>query len=173
MWQRSLTQGKEFAFELLMGTVIEETESATAARCIVNDLCHHRTTVVEKQLITDTDLARRLHQHVPKAHLLIELTEQEHLYLGIGLLFRTIETGREHFRIIENERITLIEMVQHIAEVKEHGIPFIVFQWFSILIGLEHIDLLRLTMQNHQFTFIPMNRRIQCNLLFGQFEFKL
>ena len=173
MRQRGLTQGKEFTFELIVGTVIEETERTAAARRIVDDFCHHRSAVVEEQFVTDTDLTGRLHKHIPQAHLLIEFTQQEHLYLGIGLFLRTIETSRKHLRIIEHERIALVEMIQHVAEVKIHGIPLFVFQRFSVFIGLKHVYLLRLTVQNHQFAFVPMERRIQCNLLLGQFEFKL
>ncbi len=95
--KRSLTQSEERTLEdiVIAILIIEETEGTATAGGIVDNLGYHLVDIIEEQLVADTDLAGRLYQYVPKAHLRIELTEQEHLNLGIGLLLGTIKTGWE------------------------------------------------------------------------------
>ena len=169
-----------------MWTVVEKPERTPAARCIVDNLSHHSTAVVEEQLVAYAYLARRLHQNVPQPHLLVELAQQEHLYLGICLLLRTVQARRENLCIIEDESVVLVEIVEHVAEVE-----ILPFYRLSVRILPEHVDGLRLAMDNHQPAFVTSCHterlclsfrvcklahgtvRIKCDLFFRQFEFKL
>ena len=71
VWQRSLTEREEVAFELIVWCIVEESQCASAACGIVDHLCHHRTALVEEELVAYSYLSCRLHEHVPQAHLLV------------------------------------------------------------------------------------------------------
>ena len=70
----------------------------------------------EEELVTNAYLACRLHQHVPQAQLLVQLTQQKHLYLCVGFLLCTEETCREDLRVIEDEGVALVEIVHDVTE---------------------------------------------------------
>ena len=179
-WQRSLAKRVKLALELVVRTVVEEAQCASAACCVVDNLSHHRAALVEEELIAYTYLACRLNEHIPKAHLLVKLTQEEHLNLGVGLLLCTIEASREHLCVVEDESVVLVEIVEHIAEVE-------VFALNGLAVGvlLKHVDSLRFLMQNHQSALITTCDaerfllalvvlkltvdavRIECNLVFG------
>ena len=139
-----------------MRTVVQEAERTTTASRIVDNFGHHRSILLEEEFVTDTDLTGRLYQHIPQAQVGIQLTEKEHLDLGIGLLLRSIETGGEHLCVVEDEGVILVEVIQDIAEIKVDGIAFLVFQILTVLILLGHLDLPTLTMHNHQSALITM-----------------
>ena len=139
-----------------MRTVVQETERTTTTGRVVDNLGHHRSILLEEEFITDTDLTGRLNQHIPQAQVGIQLTEKEHLDLGIGLLLRSIETGGEHLCVVEDEGVILVEVIQDITEIKVDGIAFLVFQILTVLILLGHLDLPTLTMHNHQSALITM-----------------
>ena len=94
-----------------MRTVIEESQRTSATRCIVDNFGHHRTVLLEEEFVADTNLPGRLYEHIPQSQFLVELTQQEYLDFGIGLLLGAIKTGGEHLRIIEDKRVFLIEIV--------------------------------------------------------------
>ena len=73
-----------------MRAVVEEAQRASAARSVVDYLCHHRSAVVKEELVAYSYLARRLYEDVPQAHFLVQLTQQKHLNLGVGLLLCTV-----------------------------------------------------------------------------------
>ena len=148
-WQRSLTESIKLTFELVVRTVVEETQRTSAAGGIVDYFGHHSAAVVEEQLVADTYLACRLYQHIPQAHLFVELAQQEHFYLCVSLLLRTVQARREYFCVIEYESIVLVEIVEHVAEVK-----IITFYRITLGILLKHIDGLRFTMNDHQFALV-------------------
>ena len=179
-WQRSLAKRIEFALELVVRTVVEEAQCTSAACSVVDNLSHHRAALVKEELVADTYLASRLNEHVPKAHLLIKLTQKEHLNLGVGFLLCAVEASREHLCVVEDESVMLVEIVEHIAEVE-------VFALNGLAVGvlLKHVDSLRFLMQNHQsalvatcnaerflLAFVVLKLtvdavRIECNLVFG------
>ena len=123
---------------------------------------------------------------MPQAHLPVQLPEQEHLYLGIGLLLRAIESGGEHLGVVEHKDIALVEIVDDVAELY-------VFSLNGIAVGivLEEVYLSRLPVQHHQSGLVTayyavvfrlpgivleltvVSMRIERNLLVGQFEFEL
>ena len=137
------TQRKEFLLELVVRTVVEETQGTSATGRIVDDFCHHRTVFLEEQLVADTNLTGRLHQYVPQTQVGIQLTQQEDLNLGISLLLRTIQTGRKHLRIVEDDDVALVEIVDDAAEFDKllGVVTFFVF--------LEHVNGLTLTVNDH------------------------
>ena len=138
--KRCLTKCIEVAFELVMRTVIQETQCTSSAGCVVDHLSHHRSTLVEEELITDSYLASRFDQNVPKSHFFAEFTEQENFDFGIGLFLCAVKSCREYFRVVEDECVAIVKMLQNMTEVKEDGIAIFVFQRVAFFIGLVHID---------------------------------
>ena len=63
--KRGLSQGEEFLLELVVRTVIEESQRTPTARRIVDDLCHHRSIILKEEFVADTDLSGRFHKHIP------------------------------------------------------------------------------------------------------------
>ena len=125
-----------------MGAVVEESQCAASAGGVVDDLCHHVSAFVEKQFVAYPYLSGRLHKHIPQAHLFVEFTKQEHLNLGVGLLLGAVETGGKHFGIVEYECIAFIKVVEDVPEIEIYGVALFVFQGFSILVFLVHLDFL-------------------------------
>ena len=150
--KRSLTQCKERTLEDIVVTIliIEETEGTATAGGIIDYLGYHLVDIIKEELVADTDLACRLYQHIPKAHLGIQLTEQEHLDLGIGLLLGTIKARWEYLGIIEDEGITLFEVIDDILELQEYWIAFSIYHILAILVLLVHFDGFRLLVEYHQ-----------------------
>ena len=174
VWQRCLTQCEQLTFELIMRTVVQEAQRTSATRGIVDHLSHHGTTVIEEQFVTDTYLTGRFHEHIPQTHLTVQLPEQEHLDLGIGLLLGAIQTGRKDLGVIEHESVALIKIVQYSPEVEilgRNNIPVGILlcsvDRVTIGIFLKHLYRIRLTVQHHQTTLITMHRGIQRDKLFG------
>ena len=132
-----------------MRTVVEEAQRAASAGGVVDDLSHHRTTVVEEEFVADANLAGRLNEHVPQAHLLVQLAQQEHLNLGIGLLLRSIETGGEYLRVVEDEGVALVEIVEYITEIEVFALDGV-----SLVVALEEVDGLRLAVQHHELALV-------------------
>ena len=138
--QRCFSERVELALKLIVRTIVEKAQRATTAGGIVNHFCHHRSTLIEKQFVTDSNLARRLHQHIPQPHFPVQFTEKKHFYLGIGLLLRAVQPGWKNLRVVKDKRIAVIEIVKHIAEIEEHGLFLLVLQRFPVFIGLVHVD---------------------------------
>ena len=140
--KRSLTQSKERTLEDIVVAIliIEETEGTATAGSIVDNLGNHLVDIIEEKLVADTDFAGRLYQYVPKAHLRIELTEQEHLNLGIGLLLGAVKTGWKYLGIVEDEGIALFEEIHDILELQEYWIAIGINHILAFLIFLVHLD---------------------------------
>ena len=167
--------------ELVVGTVVEEPQGTSARGGVVDDLGHHGAFAVEEQLVADTYLACRLYQHVPQAQLLVELAQQEHLNLGIGLLLGAIESGWEHLGVVEDKGVALVEVVEQVAE----GHVFL--RVVALGIFLEDIDFLAFAVNHHEFALVAVVDAvyrsvlvlegtmwgIKSNKLFGKFEFEL
>jgi hypothetical protein len=148
-----------------MRAVVEEPECPPTARRVVDDLCHHRAVILKEELITYTDLSCRLYKHVPQAELGIELTQQEHLYLGISLFLFAVETRGKYLSIVKHEHVVLIEIIEDIAEIKIYGITVFIFHLLTILVLLGHLDLAALAMNNHQTALVTMIGRFEGYLI--------
>ena len=135
-WQWSLAQSKERAFEDIVLTVlvIEEAKSTSTAGSIVDYLSHHLVDIIKEEFVSYTNLTGWFYEHIPESHLLIQLSEQEHLNLGIGLLLGTIESCREHLGVVEYKRISLIEIVDDVLELNK-----LAFDRISVSILAVHI----------------------------------
>ena len=114
--QRSLTQSIKSFLELIVRTVIKESQSTSARSGIINNFGHHRVVITKIQLITNTDLTCRIYQYIPQAKLLIQFTQQKNLDTCTGFLFISIQTRREDFRIIKDKHIFIIKILQDILE---------------------------------------------------------
>ena len=171
--QWGCSQGEKFLFELIVRTVIKESQRTSTARGVVDDLCHHRTIILEEELIADTDLTGRLHEHIPETEVTVQLTQQEHLDLCVGLLLRTIETCGEHLRIVKDKGVFLIEIVEDVAEIEINRITFFVFQVVAFLILLGHLDLATLAVENHQPALVAMGGGLQGDQLLRELKLKL
>ena len=155
-WQWCLAQGEERTLELIVLAIliIEEAERTATAGGVVDYLGNHLVYIVEEQLVADTDLAGWLYQYIPEAHLRIELTEQEYLNLGICLLLGSVETGWEHLGIVEDEGISLLEIVHDVLELQEYRIAIGILDFLAFLIGLIHLDGFRLLVDDHQSSLV-------------------
>ena len=164
-----------------MFAVVEETQRAPATGGVVDDLSHHRTILLEEQLVADTYLTGRLDKHVPQAQLRVELAQQEHLNLGIGLLLGAIKTGGEHLGVVEDEGIALVEEIHQVAERQ------VLIGIVAIGVFLEHLYGLAFAVNDHQSRLVAVidtlhrsvlvlesaMRWVECDLLFRQFESEL
>ena len=156
-----------------MRAVVKETQGASAAGGVVDHFCHHRSALIEKQLVADAYLAGWLHENVPQSHLFVEFTKQEHFYLGVGSLLCAVEAGGKHLGVVEDEGVALVEIVEHIAEIQILLVTLRVSERLAILVGLEHLDGLRLFVQHHQSAFVAMERRVQSDQFVAKLEFEL
>ena len=139
-----------------MRTVVEETKRTSTTGGIVDDLSHHRSVIFEEELVANTNLARWLYKHIPQTEFLIELAEQEHLDLCVGLLLRPIQTGRKHLCVIEYKRVVLIEVVEDVTEIEIDRLSVFVLQLLALLVVARHLYALTLTVNNHQPTLVTM-----------------
>ena len=156
-----------------MRTVIEETQRTSTAGGVVDDLSHHRSVILEEEFVTDTDLSCRFYQHIPQTQVRVQLTQQEHFDLGIRLLLRTVETCREHLRIVEDKRIILIEIIQNVPEVHIDGFALLISQVVTLVVLLGHFNIPTLTVCHHQPALVTMISRLQCHLLLRELKLKL
>ena len=190
--QWSLTQCKERLLEDIMLTffIIEETKGTTTAGGIIDNLSYHLVHIVKEQLVANTNLAGRLYEYIPKTHLRIQFTEQEHFNLGISLLLGTIKTGWENLGVIEYKGITLGKVVDNILELQVYRIAVGIHHILAFLILLIHLNGFRLLMEHHEtrlvtashleytFSTCCLNHTscfmwIKCHLLFWQLEIEL
>ena len=173
MRQRSLSECVEVVLELIVRTVVKETQRASAACSVVDNLGHHTSALVKEQFVANTYLAGRLNQNVPQAHLLVKFTQKEHLYLSIGLLFCAVQTCGKNFCIVEYERVALIKIVKNIAEVEILGVAVLVFQRLTILVFLVHLYFLRYPVHHHKPALVTVIWRIKGYQLFRELKLKL
>ena len=125
-----------------MRTLIEETEGTATACRVVDNLGNHRVGVVKEEFIADTNLSCRFNKDIPKAHLGIEFTKKEHLNLGVSLLLSTPKTSREHLGIVEDECITLCEVIHNILTHDELLLAISIKDWLALFVRLVHLDFL-------------------------------
>ena len=103
--ERSLAQRVQSFLELIMIPVIKEAKR-TSTRCrVVDYLGHHGIVLAKIQLIADTDLTSRIHQHVPQTQILVQLAQQEHLDTRAGLFLVAIQTSGKYFRVVEDKHV--------------------------------------------------------------------
>ena len=137
-----------------MRAVVEEPQG-TAARCgVVYDLGNHRLVVAEIELVADTYLAGRLHEHIPQLVLGAQLAKQEHLYLGACLLLVAIEESGEYHRVVIYEEVAVVKKVDYLLE-------FVILYCPGLAV------------YHHQSGVVALGVGMLCYELFGELEFKL
>ena len=149
-----LAEVVERFLELVVVAVVEEAERASAARGIVDYLCHDGVVLTEIQLVADADFAGRVYQHVPEAELLVQFAQEEHLDACPRLLLVAVESGGEDLRVVEDKNVVLVEERE---DVLEH----------------EVLEVSALAVEHHHARLVAMRSRVLRNLFFGEFEFKL
>ena len=148
MGQGSLTQSIEGFLELIVRSVIKETERTAAGSGVVYYFRYHRVVGTEIQLVADTDFTGRIYQHIPQTEFFVQLTQQEYFDTSSRLLLITIQTCREYLRIVEYKYVFIIKVVQNILE-------HLVFNLSST------------TVQHHQARLISILRRMQSDFILG------
>ena len=158
---RGLAQREERGLELLVRSVIEEAQRAAAGGRVVDHLGHHALVLSEIQFVADPDLAGGIHDHVPEALLLVEFAQQEHHDVGARLLLLAGKLGREDLGVVEDEPVTLAEIVDDVLE-------------------LPVVDLAGVLVEDHQFAFVaPLDvsvddgHQLRGDLLLREFEVEL
>ena len=152
--KRSLAQGIEGLLEFIVVAVVKEAERTSAVGRIVDHLGHHRIVVAEIELVADTDLAGRLHEHVPETVFLIKLPKEKHFDAGARLLLVAIETGRKNLGVVENHHVAFIEEIDDLLEDMMGDLA---------CAGVDH----------HQATFVTILRRTLGHQLLGKLELEL
>ena len=122
--QGRLAQAEERLLELLVGAVEEEAQRAAARGGVVDHLGHQQVVVAEVEFVADADLARRVHQHVPQPQLAVQLAQQEDLDLGAGLLLVAVQTRGKDLRVVEDEEVLFVEIVDDVLENAVFDGPF-------------------------------------------------
>ena len=122
-----------------MWTFIEETKCTSAACGIIYDLSHHCSALVEEEFVADTYLSGRLYEYVPKAHILIELTKEEHFNLGIRLFLCAPEACRKHLCVIEDECISLTEVIGDILTGDKLLVSMRIYDRIVLIISMIHL----------------------------------
>ena len=86
--------------------------------------------------------------------LLVQFAEQEDLDAGARLLLVAIEAGGEHLRVVEDEDVPVVKILQ---DVLEDAVLYFA----------------GLAVEHHQARLVPVLRGVQGNLLFGKLELEL
>ena len=154
-WYGRLAKSIKRPLELLVGTVVKETKGTAAAGGVVDDLCHHRFVFAEIKFVADTYLAGRVDQHIPKAHLSIELAQQEDLYLGTSFLLVAVKACRKDLGVVEYEDILFVEVIDDIAE------------------GIMMFNNTSLGMYDHEATIVAERCRFLCDAVFWKLVLEL
>ena len=93
--QRRFAQREERMLELLVGAVEQEAQRAAARGGVVDHLGH---------------------QHVPQPQFAVEFPQQEDFDFGAGLLLVAVEACRENLRVVEDEQVLFVEILDDVLE---------------------------------------------------------
>ena len=114
--QRRFAQREERMLELLVGAVEQEAQRAAARGGVVDHLGHQQVVVAEVEFVADTDFARGVHQHVPQPQFAVEFPQQEDFDFRAGLLLVAVEACRENLRVVEDEQVLFVEILDDVLE---------------------------------------------------------
>lgn len=113
---RGFSKAVECLFELLVRAVEQEPEGAAAGGGVVDNLRYKALVLSEVKLVADTDLAGGVYDNIPQPLLAGELAEQEDLNVGSGFFLLAIKACGEYFGVVENEGVSLSEVVYDVLE---------------------------------------------------------
>ena len=158
---RGLAEGKEGCLELVIRSVIEETQGPAPGGGVVYDLRYHALIFAEVELVANPDLPCWIDDDIPELLLPVEFAEQEHHYVGTCLLLLSQELGRKHFGIVEHDAVALAEVVYEVLE-------------------LAVLDFAAVLVEDHQFALVPplnpavdFRHKFSGNFVFRQIEVEL
>ncbi len=149
-----MAQSEEVALELVVRTVVQEAQSASARGGVVDYFGYHRFVFAEVEFVADADFAGGFYQYVPEFVVGVELAQQEYFDACAGLFLVAIEQGGEHLSVVQYHYIAVAKVVEHVLENLVLN-----FTGFAVY--------------NHEFAFVAVFNRILGNKFFGKIEFKL
>lgn len=120
----------------------------------IDDLRHDGVVFAEVELVANADFPCRLYQHIPEAKLLVELAQEEHLDVRPRLLLIAEEACGKHLRVVEDEHIVFVEVVQEVDEVAV-------------------LYLAAVAVKHEQAAVVAVRSGIFCNMVFGKVELEL
>ena len=113
---RGLSQAEQGLLELVIWTVIKETQGPSAGGGVVDDFGHQAVVLAKVELVAYADLAGGIDYHVPEPLLLVQFPEHEYHDVRAGLFLLAVETGGEHFGVVEDKGVSLSEIINDILE---------------------------------------------------------
>ncbi len=152
--QRGLSQGEHLLTKLFVGAVKQEPQGAASAGGVVDDFCHQIFVFSEIELVSDSDFARRVDQHIPQEGFAVQFAKKEHFNDSPRLFLVAVHTGREDFGVVHHHHISFIEVVDDVAEL-------LVF------------DFTGLSVHHHHAAFIPIDQWVLCHEVLGDIELEL
>ena len=114
--KRRLAQSIQFLFKLVVITVKQKAQGSSPRGRVVNHLGHHAVVLPEVEFVSNSDFPRGVDQHIPNFQVTVQFPQQEHLDLRTGFLLISVQAGREHFRVIENEHVVLIKIIKDLLK---------------------------------------------------------
>ena len=149
-----MSESEQGLFELLVRTVVEEPEGASAGGGVVDYLGHHGVILSKVKLVAYSDFSGRVHDHVPEPLLLVEFAKQEHHDVSLGLFLLAVEFGREYLGVVEDEVVALSEIIYYVFELP-------VLYLSGVLV------------EHHEFALIPPAGRLFCYPVLRKIEIEL
>ena len=140
--------------EVLVGTVIKEAESAASGCGVVDDFGHQAFVFPEIEFVPYPDFPGRIYYDIPQSLFLVQFAQEENFDFGFRLLLVSVKSCRKHFGVIQDESVSLAEIVYYILE------EFVLY--FPCVL-----------MKNHQLAFVSPSRRFLCYLVIGEVELEL
>ena len=113
--QWSSTHTIQVLHKVIALIIRQETQGTTTRRRVINHFCKDSRILIKKQFVTNTYLTRWINQYIPIAVLVLQLTQQEYLYIRIGFLLLSIQTRRKNLRVIGNQYISFIEICSKVT----------------------------------------------------------
>src|SRR5437868_6251838 len=115
--QWSFTELFQLSSEIFLTSFPQKPDCAATAGCIVNDLCYQVFLFAEIQFVSDADLSGGINNHVPKPVGFIEFSQEKYFDLGAGLFLTAVHAGGKNLRVVYNENIFVVEIVEYVPEM--------------------------------------------------------
>ena len=142
------TEGIKLLLEVVVVTVVEESQGASAAGGVVDDFRHDGVVLTEVEFVADADFPCRFHEHVPQPQFGIQFPEEEYFDVGSRLFLVDVESGGKDFGVVEDEDVLVVEVFEQVDEV-------------AVLYRAV------LAVQHQQSAFVAVGGRIFCDMVLG------
>ena len=151
---RRFTKRKQGILELLVVSVVKETQCPTPRCRVVNHFSHKTFILAEIEFIAYSDFSCRIDDDIPEPLFAVEFPEQEHLNLSPGLLFLAIKPRRKYFCVVEDKCVPLTEIIDDVLENLVLDFPAVLVEY-------------------HQAALVSPHRRFGRNLISREAEIEL